>query len=1350
MKEMQSIFRGMNGGLLNMNRRIKFLSAVLLACLLVLTFSAGVAQAKNDQNLLENGNIESFDAEDQLSAWYPDVWDTDEELSKLVVEVSDYDDGFCLSVENIGANDARYQQDVLVEPDSMYRFSAMVKAAGCDPDEAGAGLSIAYSQATSDYLYDTNGAWVLLEVYGQTGGDQTEMSVMARVGGYSSLNTGKAWFDDLRLEKVDSLPEGAVLNDFSTIAPATPEVDEDRTVDYTAHFMLIALLFAVLVTMFAMRTNAGKVKLGNSHNQVRNILLLCFAFALLIRMGIAMSVRGYPNDMSCFEGWAERMYETGPIGFYSDGYFCDYPPGYMLVLWILGGLRNFFGLPFSIAYDSPLHWLLIKSVPIACDLAVAWIIYNVSRRSLGETSAGMLALFFAFNPAAIVNSAAWGQIDSVLTLLLLLTAIQLVRKQWKIALPLYVLAVLIKPQALMFGPLGLIVLIASFVWEKDKIALLKNVLIGCAASIGLALAVIVPFSMHQPWHWLIDKYKETLNSYPHLVLNACNLYTLLDMNWVDLAETPLGLKIFSWASYVLSFGYAAFLYFKGKRQGTEPFHLKGKSQDHKKLFLICAMLLVMLFAFGAKMHERYVFPAIAMLLVAYAICRDARVLLAALLLSLTQFLNAALVLQSRHLQNSQQVINAIVSLLNVLLAGGLAWVSWDVCIKGRIYTLDDLGFGDSTSPVSDKNIAAATLFSPPNHKLKLTRWDVLIVAGLTLVYSFIAFYNLGTTSAPQTSWTSTAPGEEITFDLGEKREFTMAYFGGIADSTFSVEFSDDGQNWSEPHLALYRQGEIFRWLWYEPHTWDEEADKLVRYYEPYTDENGDDSLRGLPGNNDAQSDLKEPTLYDDYIQKARFVRFIAQEGGLVLNEVVFLDKEGKPYPIASVQSSGGDPSIKNDPIKLIDEQQTVPVHPSYLNSTYFDEIYHPRSAYEHLNGIYPIYEWTHPPLGKVIMSIGIALFGMSPFGWRFMGTVMGILMVPAMYLTVKQLLKRTDLAFIGTFLMAFDSMHFAQTRLATIDSYSVFFIMMMYLFMFRYCQMSFYKQNLRKTLVPLALSGLFMGLGCATKWIGIYAAAGLALLFFYTLYRRFAEYRFAKENAQTFEGSERVIAERAVRTFWKNTGITIVWCILFFVIVPLVIYYFSYSWSFDPDEGLSISGVIDEQMRIFRYHSGLSARHPYESHWYQWLINKRPMFLYDGSEYFDGMVSYIYTMGNPAVWWVGLAAMIFAISRLFINDGERDRRYVLVAIGYLSQLVPWMFVSRSIFIYHYFASVPFMIVGIVLLLDWIRKKNVQAFKVTAIVYLCIVLGFFILFYPLVSGMPVPVDYIGLKLFRLIS
>ena len=41
-----------------------------------------------------------------------------------------------------------------------------------------------------------------------------------------------------------------------------------------------------------------------------------------------------------------------------------------------------------------------------------------------------------------------------------------------------------------------------------------------------------------------------------------------------------------------------------------------------------------------------------------------------------------------------------------------------------------------------------------------------------------------------------------------------------------------------------------------------------------------------------------------------------------------------------------------------------------------------------------------------------------------------------------------------------------------------------------------------------------MGLGIASKWTGIYAGAGLAVLFFITLYKRYSEYRVAVKNTK--------------------------------------------------------------------------------------------------------------------------------------------------------------------------------------------------------------------------------------------
>lgn len=128
------------------------------------------------------------------------------------------------------------------------------------------------------------------------------------------------------------------------------------------------------------------------------------------------------------------------------------------------------------------------------------------------------------------------------------------------------------------------------------------------------------------------------------------------------------------------------------------------------------------------------------------------------------------------------------------------------------------------------------------------------------------------------------------------------------------------------------------------------------------------------------------------------------------------------------------------------------------------EIYHARTAYENIEGVYP-YEISHPPLGKLIIAIGIELFGMTPFGWRFSGVLFGVLMLPVLYMLLKRMFGSTDICACATAIFAFDFMHFSQTRLATIDTYAVFFILLMYLFMYMYITGG------RKR--DLALSGLF-------------------------------------------------------------------------------------------------------------------------------------------------------------------------------------------------------------------------------------------------------------------------------------
>ena len=187
-------------------------------------------------------------------------------------------------------------------------------------------------------------------------------------------------------------------------------------------------------------------------------------------------------------------------------------------------------------------------------------------------------------------------------------------------------------------------------------------------------------------------------------------------------------------------------------------------------------------------------------------------------------------------------------------------------------------------------------------------------------------------------------------------------------------------------------------------------------------------------------------------------------------------------------------------------------------------------------------------------------------------------------------------------------MHFAQTRIATIDVYGTFFIIAMFYFMLRYSQTSFYDTEFKKTLIPLGLSGLMMGLGCASKWTAMYAGAGLGIYFLAIMVRRYMEYRVAQKNPQG--ESSGISHAHILEVFRSNLIKTLACCVIFFVIIPGIIYLLSYV-PFDDKSGHGfMTQVIDNQVQMFSYHSTLVAEHPYSSKWFEWPAMIRPVFYY--------------------------------------------------------------------------------------------------------------------------------------------
>ena len=1288
-------------------------------------------------NLIQNGDFSIIGGGGNPDGWSRDMWDIG--LSELRTMTDSDERGAVIEVINLKPNDARYSQTISVLPETRYRISGLIKAAGIDEIESDAGASIAVKDTfvSTDYIYDTNGEWQAVSFLGETAPDQYELTIMCRLGDYGALSEGSAWFDDISVEVYEGEYDPYEVLSLETVPPqsgngfalgeaADPDA-KSNALKMTLLVIAVLIYIAVAVALFWF-VERGRLKLSQ-----RSIIVGMIALGALIRIIVALCIRGYEVDINCFEAWSSKLFQQGLSNFYEADYFCDYPPGYLYVLWFVGGLRSLFGT----LGGARLDWLLVKLPPMLMDFGMGYMLYRALRKRSGEGLAALLMGLCILNPAHILNSAAWGQIDVFLAAMLCATVLFAMDDEWQYALPIFAISVLVKPQALMFAPLGLIAVIMRVVrdenWKKQAVQMCMWI----GLSLALMFFVSLPFlwgldqkifieagvdklpGIIRPVAWLIARYTNTLGSYAHITVNACNLYTLLDQNWTELATVPT-LSNTATILMIVSYCYAAFCYVWAK--------------DIKKLPICGAMVLMLMFCLGPMMHERYLFPVLSLLLIAYSIDRDVRIGIAFLLVTFTQFMNVSLVLMHDHLRGADQILNAGLSLLNIVTAGLLSWTGFDLCVRDRAMAITKVyhqinSRARALSEAKETNLIEG-IFRPRNDQMKLKMRDWLAMGSITLVYALIALVNLGSMSAPQSVWMSTDAGEQVTFDLGEIREFHLSYFGSsFNDKSFTVEFSEDGEIWTTPYYAEYNMGQIFRWRWYEPMT---------------------------KGDNGQLAPLNDVINRSHPLHVGRFVRLTMDDFGLKLNEIAFVGADGKPLPVSMMQVAGG---ASDDPLSaaaLLDEQETVPPYPSYFYGTYFDEIYHARTGFEHLHGLHT-YEDTHPPLGKVLIMLGIKIFGMTPFGWRFPGALFGILMIPLIYLMARQLFRSTLLSGIAALLMAMDLMHFTQTRIATIDSFAVFFIMLMYLFMFRYVKMSYFKVSLWKTLIPLGLCGISMGLAVSSKWIGAYGGVGLAILFFGTVVARLIEYYQLKSHLHQIDSERLDTANRIIKLHWPNQIITLLWCVLFFVVIPSLIYYFSFYWQLTPDGNFTIRGVLDAQESMFGYHADQRDPHSFQSPWYQWPIIAWPMWYYTGNDFMQpGMVSSISCMGNPAVFWVGLLAIVFVLIRQLAYGADKlwcyqediqrmpyfraDIRFTLIAIGFLSQYLPWVLVPRSTFIYHYFASVPFIILATVLCLSLIRKQNERLFRILALALCAAAVVLFAFFYPIASGTPFPLWY----------
>lgn len=571
-------------------------------------------------------------------------------------------------------------------------------------------------------------------------------------------------------------------------------------------------------------------------------------------------------------------------------------------------------------------------------------------------------------------------------------------------------------------------------------------------------------------------------------------------------------------------------------------------------------------------------------------------------------------------------------------------------------------------------------FSLDGKRFPMERRDALPLVVLLAVYAVVAFTNLGSTVAPQSFYTFTEDNSTVEINLGSKQTISsIMYYTGLYPGDYDVFYSANGSNWVR-----------------------------LRNPEAEPDENGEINDAAMPQSYADLFKWQYAKMDRDTIQ-VQYIKIVARTLPMELGELALYDENGELLDVSGVDSV------------LLDEQDTVPEAPSWYNSMYFDEIYHGRTAYENIQNVYP-YEITHPPLGKLLIALGIEIFGMTPFGYRFMGTFFGVLMLLPLYVLIKSMFGKTKVAFCGTTLFAFEFMHYTQTRIATIDTYGVFFILVSFLFMWRWIAAP-YDAKLRKTWWDLALSGLFFGIGCACKWTVVYGGVGLAILW---LLRVVMKYR-----------------AKGLGGYVGELLGTVALSVVFFVAVPAVIYCLSYipygyarNMQFPEMLGSKeyYRMIWDNQVYMLTYHSGVSQDHPYASRWYQWIFDLRPILYY--LDYGETTKSAFGSFNSPLISWGGLIA-IFAMISAFWH--RRKPAAILIWVGYFCQLVPWIIITRTTFAYHYFGCSLFLVLAISFIFDELISRNPKNDKLV-FGFTGLQVGLFAMFYSVLSGVESSISY----------
>ncbi len=395
----------------------------------------------------------------------------------------------------------------------------------------------------------------------------------------------------------------------------------------------------------------------------------------------------------------------------------------------------------------------------------------------------------------------------------------------------------------------------------------------------------------------------------------------------------------------------------------------------------------------------------------------------------------------------------------------------------------------------------------------------------------------------------------------------------------------------------------------------------------------------------------------------------------------------------------------------------------------------------------------HPPFGKWVIAIGEQLFGLNPFGWRFMMAVLGVLAVMLVHRVAIRLFNHQLTAFLAGLFMTLDGMAIVHSRTALLDQTLMFLTLAAFVAVVM--DRDFVKSKLESDIEVgfrrpwIYVASILLALACATKWSGVWFVVGIGLLVV------FFEIRTRINLGKTFPIKNALISASKL---------------LPLVIVILLVGYLAtwYGWisseagysrnwaEANPDSGLTflpefLRSLIHYHQSAFNFHTNLTSEHSYQSNPWTWPLNLRPTSFYY-EEYAQGVrgcgyekcAEEVVALGNPLIWW---AATLAILQQIWLWFTKRDGRSVAIIVMFLAAWAPWLlFQERTVFSFYAIVMLPYMALALAsacgqVIRPVVTSGNLRA-KRTFIVGLFVtsVVALSAFFYPLWVGEMIPKWY----------